>query len=95
MSLRIVGAVGASVSSPAAREALAEALLCAAAHTADSDSETLGVLMRLLETTLAAGAHEYADQSSSLSAWRSDEQLVHEPALAAMLQVRLPSPVTA
>ena len=28
------------------------------------------------------------DHSQSLSAWRSDEKLVHEPALAFMLQVR-------
>lgn len=80
--------MGPSISSPAAREALAEALLAAAANTADSDSETLAILIRLVESTLAAGMPEYNDQSQSLSAWRTDEQLIHEPAMAALLQVR-------
>jgi len=88
VSLRIVGKVGPSISSPAAREALAEALLAAAANTADSDSETLAILIRLVESTLAAGMPEYNDQSQSLSSWRTDEQLIHEPAMAALLQVR-------
>ena len=88
VSLRIMGSVGPSISSSAAREALAGALLAAAAHTADSDSETLVILVRLVESTLAAGIHEFNDQSQSLSAWRTDEQLMHEPAMAALLQVR-------
>ena len=58
-SLVIKGAVGAPVGTPAAREALADALLVAAGHVSDSDSETLVILLRLVEATLAAGLHEY------------------------------------
>jgi hypothetical protein len=51
--------VGATVGTPAAKEVLADALLAAAAHVSDSDSETLVILLRLVEATLAAGLHEY------------------------------------
>jgi len=54
-----MGSVGAQVGTPAAKEALAEALMAAAAHVSDSDSETLVSLLRLVESTLAAGLHEY------------------------------------
>ncbi len=33
--------------------------MAAAAHVSDSDSETLVSLLRLVESTLAAGLHEY------------------------------------
>ena len=58
-SLVIKGSVGAIIGTPAAKEALADALLAAAAHVSDSDSETLVILLRLVEATLAAGLHEY------------------------------------
>ena len=58
--------MGARVGTPAAKEALAEALMSAAQHVSDSDSETLLILLRLVEATLAAGLHEYTVRALSL-----------------------------
>ena len=62
-----MGSVGAQVGTPAAKEALAEALMAAAAHVSDSDSETLVSLLRLVEATLAAGLHEYTVRAHMVS----------------------------
>ncbi|KAI3424360.1 hypothetical protein D9Q98_009913 [Chlorella vulgaris] len=69
------------------RAVAAEALLVAAGCIgATSDSDSLRQLVLAMDGVLAVGTSEYADSTSNLAAWNSDEKWMHEPAVAGLLR---------
>ena len=41
--------------------------------------------LQVLGSVLARGSHEFSESKSSMSAWKSDQQAVHEPPVALLL----------
>ena len=46
---------------------------------------TLPSCLQVLGSVLARGSHEFSESKSSMSAWKSDQQAVHEPPVALLL----------
>ena len=41
--------------------------------------------LQVLGSLLTRGSHEFSESKSSMSAWKSDQQAVHEPPVALLL----------
>lgn len=89
-NLALIGSGGAPITGPETRELAAKALVAAAAFVGPNDTETLKILLRAMSAVLSRGAQEYQDAINSFSAWKSDQDIAHDPAVAALLfgQVR-------
>ena len=70
---------------PTTRETAAKALIAAAAIVGPNDYETLKILLRGMGAVLSRGAQEFRDASNSFGAWKSDQDIAHDPPVAALL----------
>eukprot|EP00891_Asterochloris_glomerata_P001540 jgi/Astpho2/1540/fgenesh1_pg.00026_%23_29_t len=83
--LHVVGACGPPIGSAAAREEVGRAMLAALRAVGSNDFESLSLMLRVLGSVLTRGSHEFSESKSSMSAWKSDQQAVHEPPVALLL----------
>ena len=83
--LALIGCGGATITGPETRELAAKALVAAAGFVGPNDTETLKILLRAMSAVLSRGAQEYQDAINSFSAWKSDQDIAHDPAVASLL----------
>lgn len=83
--LALIGVGGQAVATPQTRELAAKALVAAAGFVGPNDSATLKLLLRAMGAVVSWGAQEYRDAQNSFNAWRTDQDIAHDPAVSALL----------